>query len=200
MKRLLLLLLVLFTVVGCSASNDNEKTANEGNLENDVVQEDDNEGVQNSANEKSEDLTLQLTKTDKEAGIDLETDNVYSELNKFVVENPNHGEPNDLSIYVVNTLQNEKGDHLVLFAINRLDDPVKNISFNYTLGENEGELIFDSEPVVLDELEFGQIEVNHAMPFTLQVKEEQLDIMSRITDENQLVEFENVDLEFVETK
>lgn len=185
-------------------NNEAAETNEEGESENEVVvvdeENEDDENYQDAANAESEDLTLQLTKTDEEAGIAIETDSVYSELNNFILENPNHGEPDDLSIYVVNTLENEEGNHLVLFAINRLGEPVKNISFNYTLGIDEDELLFDSEPVMLSEEEFGQIEVNHAMPFTLAVDEEQLDIMSRITDENQIVEFDNVDLEFVENE
>lgn len=178
----------------------NDDTTNETNNNNDDLMSgnDDNDTNQTSSEADGDkaDLTLQLTKIDEEAGTVIEENDVYQELNKFVKANPKHGEANDLSIYVVNTLHNDQGDHLILLAINRLDKPVKNISFNYTLGTNDGELIFDQEPIVIGENDFGEIEVNHAMPFTLQVNEDQLEIMKKIDDQNQHIEFDNVNLDF----
>lgn len=201
---------------GNEDNTENEDNLNaENNAENNDTEE--NDGLNNeeenqddliSGNEENEendetaaskeDLTLQMTKVDEEAGTDMDENNVYQELNRFVEANPEHGEANDLSIYVVNTLHNEQGDHLILLAINRMDEPVKNISFEYTLGTDDGELIFDQEPVLIAEEDFGDIKVDHAMPFTLQVNEDQLEIMNKITDENQHIEFDNVNIEFAD--
>lgn len=227
MKRILLFLVVLLTVVGCSTGNNdnkneeknantepiNEVVNNDTETNNEVVNNDplnnennvqDNAVVNNNetndtevnTNEDDEALKLQVTKVDEDAGITIDNNDIYKELNNLVKENPEQGDPNDFSVYVVNTLENDEGFHLVLLAINRLDLPVMNISFKYTLGKDTGEYLFEKEPVALAEKDFGSIQVNHAMPFTLEVTEEQLELMQEIDPSNQVVEFDDFKFDY----
>lgn len=144
------------------------------------------------------DLTIQLPKKDEEAGVEITDDHMYAPVKQFSIDNPKYGTPNNLSIYIVGTSEEEDTNYLVLFLINRLETPIKNISFDYTLGIKKGDLAFDDVYVLLDEAEYGEIKADHVMPFSLEIDDKQLKILEDLTDENHQTKFNNVDLEEVE--
>ena len=89
-------------------------------------------------------LTLQVLKMDEEAGITLDNNDVYKEISEIVSENPDLGIVNDFSIQILDVVENVDGtyDTLAFLAINRLDEPLKNINFEYTLGNDEDDICF----------------------------------------------------------
>jgi len=110
-----------------------------------------------------------------------------------VEANPELGAENDFSLFSIESDGNfNEGVTEVLFlGINRLDDPIKNIQFDFTLGATDGDYVWEEEPVQLPEEVFGAIEPNHAMPILLEVTEEEFEIFNTISEENQIFEMEN---------
>src|SRR5699024_7385391 len=85
-------------------------------------------------------LTLQLTKVDEEEGYTIEDSPLYTELESFIEENPKQGAANDFSMYVIDVLEDAGQSQLLLLGINRLDEPIKDISFDFSLGNSDGEM------------------------------------------------------------
>lgn len=228
MKRLIVFLVAMMLLVACSSDNNNENNndnnnnnnesenenvnLNENNTEeNDVNQEKDNhnENNQNEDNnlvnndednqEEVADLQLQLTKVDEESGVTIENSEVYQRLDEYIKENPKQGAANDFSAYIYTTVISDDGQiNLILMAINRLDQPIKNVSFDFTLGktdEDGEELVFENLPVALPEEEFGSFQPDHMMPFLIEMSEEQAELVQEIDTTNQIFEINAFDLE-----
>lgn len=184
-----------------SQEND-DKQDEKDDVKVNASQRDKDEGILDKAEDEEEDedvdedekdLTLQITKVDEEAGITLEDDPNYQHLNDLVEANPELGAENDFSLFSIESDGNfNEGVTEVLFlGINRLDDPIKNIQFDFTLGATDGDYVWEEEPVQLPEEVFGAIEPNHAMPILLEVTEEEFEIFNTISEENQIFEMEN---------
>lgn len=134
-----------------------------------------------------EPLKIQLQKYD-EAGItDPGAEELYSGLEKWVAENPDGGIEQDFSIQVLGVTANSS---MLFVAINRLGFPVKNVSFVYSLGVREGELIWNRVRIHLSEDQMGIIMPNRAMPFLLDLSPEQEVLFDRMTESNQVGELE----------
>ena len=163
-----------------------------------------NEGEEKVANEleqniEKETLTLQLLKGDEEAGVTIENNEVYKELNRMITENPDIGLENDFSVYIVDIVDSGTENASLLFlGINRLDEPLKEISFDYTLGHENGEFVWENAEVNLSEADAGIIQPNHAMPFSLGITPEQEAIIDTLDDNNQVVKIENFSFQSAE--
>lgn len=143
--------------------------------------------------EDNADLTLSLTKVDEDAGVILEENPVYQKLNDLVEENPQLGTPEDFSMFTVDFTEGAENNQefLVFLGINRLDAPIKNINFDFTLGTTEGEYVYENLNVSIDEDQFGSFKPNETMPIMLDVTEEQYEVYQKITTENQVFEMNN---------
>ena len=147
------------------------------------------------SSKEKEPLTLQLTKVDEEEGYTIEDSPLYTELESFIEENPKQGAANDFSMYVIDVLEDAGQSQLLLLGINRLDEPIKDISFDFSLGNSDGEMAWEDLPVTLGADEFGAFKVDHAMPILLPIEEEQIDVINTITEDNQVFEMDNFDYE-----
>src|SRR5699024_8603246 len=114
-----------------------------------------------------------------------------SHLNQLIEENPDQGVDNDFSLYAVDTIEHPDGTQLLLLGINRLNKPIEDITFDFTLGNNEGEFVWEGMPITLPNEEFGPFKVDHAMPIILPVTDEQIQVVNTITTDNQVFEIEN---------
>lgn len=144
----------------------------------------------------NEELTLQILRMDEEAGATLENNEFYQVLNDVISENPTMGLPNDFSLQVLDIVDSGANEtSLVILAINRLPDPLKNISFDFTLGHEDGEYVWQDLEVVLSEEEVGVIAANGVVPIILDITAEQEALIDRIHQGNQVLEVRNFEFE-----
>src|SRR5690606_12699837 len=115
-------------------------------------------------------------------------------------ENAKFGAPNDFSMLSVSMMVDENGNQQMLFlGVNRIGTPVKNVTFEITLGSTEGDMVWENLPVTLDEEFTGVIENNAALPIFLPVTSQgQIDVMQTISQENLVMEINNFNFERVE--
>lgn len=177
-------------VLGLAACNSDSKPAEDKNQNtNGEVKKNKEEG--NQEKEKAP-LELQVLKADEEAGATVDNHNIYQELNKLVSENPDVGEANDFSLYIVNTIHGDEGEvKLVLLGINRLPMAIKNLAFDFTLGNKEGEYVWNKLNVTMDEETAGALQPNSAFPIVLPLTPEQEELLRSLTEEDQVMKIEN---------
>lgn len=192
-----------------NGEEDENGTEEDGTDEDDVTEEDEaveeDEGTEeddtsaNNMNADLPDLTLQVLKVDEDDGITVDNHPIYSELAEVIAEDSKAGIPNDFAVYAHDLVYNDDGTTSALFiGINRLDVPLKNLHFDLTLGNTNGDFIFMEEPILLDEDFAGIIQPHSAIPFTVQVTPEGEEIFMGLTDETVIIELSNADVEFAE--
>lgn len=178
-----IMMAMLLGLIACS-SNGEEQAEGDKNVE------------QHDESAEKEPLTLQVLKGDEEAGATIENNNIYNELNQYVQAHPDIGLENDFSLYIVNTIQNESGDSsLVMLGINRLPTPIKNISFDFTLGNKDGEYVWENFEVTMDEETAGVLNENSTFPIVLSLTDEQKELLRSLNQENQVMKIENFQYE-----
>lgn len=151
------------------------------------------------SNEK-EDLQLQMTKADEEAGVTMEDSEVYQFLDEFVKDDPKYGVVNDFSMRSATMINDAEGNQQMVFlAVNRLGEPIKNVEFLFSLGDSESNMIWDRVPIIMDEEVAGVLENNGAMPILLPItSEEQLELINTINQEDLQMDFTEFTYESVE--
>ena len=192
MRRYLMLLMMLsvFTLVACG--NTEKPEENEGNKTE--VEENSNE-----TGESERGLKLQVLKGDKEAGVTVESNQFYSELEKVIQQNPKIGVENDFSVYVVDTYNDdEENSKLVLLGINRLPVAIKDFTFSYTLGSNDNEYVWERQPVEMKEETTGILQPNSVLPIVLPITEEQVELLRSLEEGNTVMAID--DFKFEEVK
>ncbi|MBU8564979.1 hypothetical protein [Virgibacillus pantothenticus] len=142
---------------------------------------------------------MELQKQDMDVGMTIENNEIYSVLDEAIKADPKMGVPNDFSLYPFDISVNPDGSRSILFlAINRLKDPIKNITFDMTFGNKEGEYIYENEKLVLTEDEFGILNPDSAIPFMLDVTPEQEQLFNRLTKDNVHLEMANFKMDVEE--
>src|SRR5699024_4858811 len=116
------------------------------------------------SSKEKEHLTLQLTKVDEEERYTIEDSLLNMEVESYIEEHPKQGTANDFSMFVIDVLEDAGQSQLLLLGVNRLDEPIKDISFDFSLGNSDGEMAWEDLPVTLGADEFGAFKVDHAMP------------------------------------
>lgn len=190
---------VLF-LSACSGGETEEIESDSGQTEETTAQTEESKEQSEGSQEEVEDLHLQVTKVDEESGVTIENSETYQQLNEFVKENAQFGAPNDFSMLSVSMAEDSEGNQQMLFlGVNRIGSPVKNVTFDITLGSTEGDMVWENFPVTLDEETAGVIENNAALPIFLPVtSQEQIDAMNKISQENLVMEFNNFNFETVD--
>lgn len=152
----------------------------------------------NDDNEK-EALQLQVTQLDQESGLTVDNSEIYQELNLLVNDNPEWGEANDFSVQTVNTLnEGQESAQLMMLAINRLGESIKNVSFNFSLGNTSGDMVWENEPVFIDENTAGVLHNDSSLPVLLPVSPEQTHLLNTLNQENVVMDFSEFSYEVVE--
>jgi len=177
MKKTIFFLIVVLLLAGCASKDNNREKGAEEKVDKTVEQQK---------------LSLQLLKADEEAGVTIENSEVYKELNRMITENADMGLANDFSINIIDIVDSGTENASLLFlAINRLDEPMKNIKFDYTLGHDNGASVWEGVEVDLSEQETGIIQPNHAVPFSLSITPEQEALIDTLEQDNQVVKMDN---------
>lgn len=142
-----------------------------------------------TSEEANEELTLQMLKVDEEAGLTLADNEFYQAIQATIDAEPHMGETNDFSILPLSTIDFEDdGKALLFLAINRTQNPLKNVAFELTFGHQDGTYILENEEVDLSEDYIGVLEENSAIPFFLDITDEDEEIFKKLTNENTLME------------
>ncbi|TSB45617.1 hypothetical protein [Alkalicoccobacillus porphyridii] len=151
-----------------------------------------------SSNEK-EPIQLQLTKSDEEAGVTTENNELYQQLDMYVSDNPDAGADNDFSVESMTMIVDSEGNQQMVFlGFNRIGEPIKDVSFSFSLGNTDGDMVWDNYLVVLDEETIGVIQDNTAIPIGLPItSQDQVDLMNTISQENVDIRFEDFTYESV---
>src|SRR5699024_5797226 len=147
------------------------------------------------SSKEKEPLTVKRTKVDEVEGYMIEDSPLYTELESFIEENPKKGTANDFSMFVIDVLEDAGQSQMLLLGVNRLDEPIKDIGFDFSLVNSDGEVAWEDLPVTLGADEFGEFKVDHAMPILLPIEEEQIDVINTMTEDNQVFEMNNFDYE-----
>lgn len=174
---------MMLILVGCSNETEEQEVPknNNSNVPKDEIEDEDKGN-----------LTLQVSKADEEAGLSIDNHNIYKELNQIVEQNPKVGAANDFSLFIVDTMRDETDNTKLLFlGINRLPEAIKNVSFEYTLGNEDDEFVWENEEVTLTEEQTGVLQVDSAIPIALPLTDEQETLLKTIDEENQMVEISN---------
>ena len=201
MKKIIGILVVgVLFLSACTDGDTEEVESDSGQTEKTTEQVEESNGQSEGNQGEVEDLTLQVTKVDEEAGVTIENSEIYQELNEFVKENSKFGTPNDFSLLSVSMAEDPDGNHQMLFlGVNRIGTPVKNVKFELTIGSTEGDMVWENIPITLDEENAGVLENNAALPIFLPVtSQEQIDVMRTISQENVVMEISNFNFETVD--
>lgn len=145
------------------------------------------------------DLTLQLLKADEDQGVTLDNNPFYQELTEVIESDPKMGDQNEFSIFPYSIVENEADTYAMLvLVINRLEKPIRSVVFDLTLGNQDGEYIFDAISVDLVEEYMGILEIDGVIPIFLEVEARDVDLFYTLDPNNLLLEMDNFKTAFVE--
>lgn len=174
---LAIIFVLLFTVTACSNSN----------------QVNDKEGSD------MDELNLQVQKADEEAGETIENNEIYSGIAELIESDPAIGIQDDFSLYPFDIAVHEDGSESMIFlAINRLKEPIKDMSFELIFGDQDGDYIFEGMEVFMAEEQMGVLEPNGVVPVLLEITPEEGEIYEGLTQDNVDLEIDNFDMDVVE--
>ena len=149
---------------------------------------------------RNEELKLHVLKVDEEAGVTVENNEFYQAVLEIVEADPKMGAANDFSLYPYSVLENKDGEpSLLCFIINRLEKPIKNLSFNFTFGNQDGEYIFDSNEVRLPNEYLGNLDKDALAPILLTMNKEDVDLFYTIDEHNVYVKMDDFGIDFIES-
>lgn len=194
MKKLSVFLLIslLLLLTACSETTGSSNKDKQ-------IRNNEKESVLNNENEEKEDLTLQILKEDEEAGLTIENSEIYQIANDAIKENPKLGDENTFTMYLVDSLSNDAGEKVLLFlAINRFPESMKNITFDFTVGNENAGFVWNKLKVTLPEKNIGSIQKNGAVPIIIPISKEKFATLSELKKEGQEIKLENFKYEIVE--
>lgn len=150
------------------------------------------------AESNSQELRLVPQADELNKGLTVETDETLAMLENYVKHNPDMGYENDVTIVYTGETYGESPNLAgIFFIINRTDTAMRDISFTYTFGKSDSELIFDKQSFKLSGDNFGVLEPNTVMPMYLLVdssKEELLKNMDTVQVIEEIHTFDYTDV------
>lgn len=180
-------LLIVLMLAGCGKANETTQKS----VADEITKTTDRATVEDG-------LKLQVLNGDAGAGVTIDNNELYRELNKIIEENPSIGIADDFSLYVVNTIHYDQGNsRLVLLGINRLPVAIKNFAFEYTLGNKNNEYVWEKQRVQMNEEVAGVLEPNSVLPIVLDLSEEQEKLLKSLDNDNQIMAIDNFTFEKV---
>lgn len=190
-------------LVGCSGESEEESpkedTKNNSGEDTTETVEQDTETDGSEGESDMSNLTLQVLKSDEANGLTLENNDLYKELTRVINENPTIGTPNDFSMQTVNSVNKGQENAAYIFlAINRTDVAMKNVAFNFTMGNKDGEMIWENEKIGLSEDTAGVLQPNSAVPVIIPLTPEQETRIGDLTSDNTVLELSNFQYEEAE--
>jgi len=209
MKKFLFMLAAVMTmlfVVGCGAKTDNG--ADNTNDDTDTTEttdttvdegETEDEGGEDVEQNENGELTLQVLQADQDEGITIENNELYQILQEAVDADPLMGDPNDLSLFPFDIVEYDDGSSsLIMLVINRLDNPIRNLIFTLTFGNDEGDYIFDDHLVDLPEEYLGVLDTEGVVPILLDIEDGDEELFNTLTLENVYLKLDDVGIDFAD--
>ncbi len=190
MKRLsvFLVLSMLFLLTSCSESASGNKAEKSNKAES---------AAANKTTEKKT-LTLQVTKADANKGVTIENNQLYQSINTLIKKNPSIGKDNNFGMYALDILSNDAGEKMFVFiAVNRIHQPIKNVSFDFTFGNKNGEYVWKKIKLHMSEDKIGVFQPQSAIPVPVPLTEEQYALAKNLNKENFVMKLENLKFETV---
>lgn len=132
-----------------------------------------------------EELTLVIPKENADNGQTLDNNPLMAEFQQLVTEHPDMGFNNDVTVMYSGLYDKADSDTLAyFFVINKTVTEMKNIRYQLSYGNKDGEMVWDKEAVILREDIFGPLKSNTVLPLTMTVPKEKVDLFFFITNEN----------------
>lgn len=125
---------------------------------------------------EQEPLTLHvLAVHDKpDADIDEYHTELYEGIKHTINQNKDLGIAGDFSLQTYRVFKNYQGPFYIFLGINRLSEPIKNVSFKMTLGDESGNILWQDNTIFLSEEETGILKPNSAVPIIMPLTKEVL--------------------------
>ncbi|WP_147536192.1 hypothetical protein [Bacillus marasmi] len=191
-KLVVLLFALLLLLSACSETTGSSN-------KDEQIRNNEKESVVNNENEEKEDLTLQILKEDEEDGLTIENSEIYQIANDAIKDNPKLGDEKTFTMYLVDSLSNDAGEKVLLFlAINRFPESMKNVNFDFTVGNEHGGFVWNKLKVTLPEKNIGSIHRNGAVPIIIPISKEKFTTLSELKKEDQEIKLDNFKYEIVE--
>ncbi len=143
-------------------------------------------------------VILQVLKMDKDIGLTLTNNEFYEEMQTVVEADPLMGKENQFTLFPYSIVDNDEDTSAMLvLLINRLNKPIQSVSFDVTLGNNDGEYVCNKTNIDLPEAYLGVLETDGVVPVFLQVEKNAADVFYTLDPNDMLLELENFQAEFV---
>lgn len=140
---------------------------------------------ESSVEPTGEELSLVIPKQNADKGQTFDNNPLMAEFRQLVLENPDMGFDNDVTVMYSGLYDEAEGDTLAYFlVINKTDLAMKNINYKLNYGNKDGEMVWDQNYSILEEEVFGPLEPNTVLPLTMTVPKEKTDLFFSITNEN----------------
>lgn len=180
-KKMILLLLPLMLMTACS---DKKETVQ--NVNKKEISSSDKEVT------KEEQLVFLVPKAAKDEGKTIENDQLLSQLNQQYLKNKDIGGEGTYSLYYSGLAgDDETGSKAMFFFINRTNKSMEDISFNFSYGIKDGEMVWSKMPITLKASEFGQIEKNTITPVAIPIPENKVNLFKTIDAKNGIVQIQD---------
>lgn len=143
-------------------------------------------------------VTLQVLKMDQDIGLTLTNNEFYEEMKTVVEADPFMGEEGQFSLFPYSIVDNDTDTSAMLvLLINRLNKPIRSVSFDVTLGNNDKEYVFKETKVDLSEDYLGILDKDAVVPVFLQVEKQAADLFYTLDPNDMLLRLDNFTAEFV---
>ena len=190
MKKLSVFLIIslLFLLTSCSeaASGKKDEKNHNNNAKTAIKKE----------TKELPDLNLQIAKSDENNGVTIENNPVYQIANNQIKKDPKAGVDNNFGMYAVDVLTKNSGEKAFLFiAVNRIHHSIKNITFDFTVGNKSGEYVWNKLHLDLSETKIGVLQPNSAVPIIIPLTNEQFNLVNSMKKENSTMEIGNLKYE-----
>lgn len=133
-----------------------------------------NERKQAAIKEKKPELSLHTLAKHDDIELDEYQTELYEGIKHRIHEQPEMGAPEEFTLKSYRLFENYQGRNYVFLGVNRLNKPIKNISFHLTVGDEQGNKIWDKQTVFLSVEDTGIIPANSVVPILLPVTHELL--------------------------
>lgn len=141
-------------------------------------------------------LSLVIPKKNADKGQTFNNNPLMAEFQQLVTEHPDMGFNNDVTVMYSGLHGTQDGDTLAyFFVINKTDIEMKNIRYQLSYGNKDGEMVWDKEAVILREDVFGPLKPNAVLPLTMTVPKEKVDLFFSITNENLSIKLDEFNFE-----
>lgn len=130
-------------------------------------------------------LFLKLPKQNSDKGQTIDNNPLMAEFNQLVSDNPEMGFENDVTVLYSQLYDKTDNGVLAYFlVINKTTVTMEDISFIFSYGNKNNEMVWDQEPYTMTKELFGVLEPNTVIPMTLSIPADKENLFFSITEEN----------------